>query len=95
MTWHKKGIAGLVLSGPKIATIGAAFYLLAFACASLYPLFDHRTFSGLIAVLLGWPWIDYLPSALLPLAIALNTVIIYVLLAFLSTLPASFRRLSK
>jgi hypothetical protein len=26
--------------------------------------FDQRTFSGLVPVLLAWPWIDYFPSAL-------------------------------
>ena len=31
-------------------------------CAAIYPLFDHRTFSGLAAVLLAWPWVDYFPS---------------------------------
>jgi hypothetical protein len=61
----------------KFAAIGTGFYLLAFACASIYPIFDRRTFSGLIAVLLAWPWIDYLPSAWLPLAIVLNAIIIF------------------
>lgn len=77
----------------KVAAIGAGFYFLAFVCVSVYPVFDHRTFSGLIAVLLAWPWIDYLPSGWLLLAVALNAVIIYVLLAILSLVPALLRRL--
>jgi hypothetical protein len=79
----------------KIAAIGAGFYLLAFVCASIYPMLDRRTFAGLAAVLLAWPWIDYLPSAWLLLAIALNTIIIYVLLAVLSLAPTLFQRLRK
>jgi hypothetical protein len=79
----------------KIAAIGAGFYLLVFAGASIYPVFDRRTFSGLFAVLLAWPWIDYLPSAWLLLAVALNTIIIYVLLGVLSLVPALLRRLRK
>jgi hypothetical protein len=79
----------------KIAAIGAGFYLLAFACASIYPMLDRRTFSGVAAVLLAWPWIDYLPSAWLLLAVALNAIIIYVLLAILSLAPALLRRLRK
>ncbi len=65
----------------KFAAIGTGFYLLAVVCASIYPVFDRRTFSGLIVVLLAWPWIDYLPSAWLPLAIVLNAIIIFGLLA--------------
>jgi hypothetical protein len=41
----------------KFAAIGAMLYLIAFACASDYPLFDHSTFAGLAAVLLALPWI--------------------------------------
>jgi hypothetical protein len=71
-----------------MATIGASCYLVAFVCALLYPLFDHRTFSGLVAVLLAWPWIDYLPSGapfiLLVGCATLNAVIIYLVLATLS-----------
>ena len=70
-----------MLARRKIALLGAATYLAAFFCASLYPFFDHRTFSGLAAVLLAWPWVDYIASATLPLAVALNTVLIYVVLA--------------
>jgi hypothetical protein len=67
----------------RFAAIGAIIYLLVFACAAAYPLFDHRTFAGLPAVLLGLPWIDYLPSKWFLGTIALNTLIIYFLLAAL------------
>ncbi len=77
----------------KFAAIGAILYLAAFVCASVYPLFDHRTFAGLPAVLLGLPWIDYLPSGWLLGPIALNALIIYVLLAALSFLFSLLRRL--
>jgi hypothetical protein len=76
----------------RFAAIGAILYLVAFACASAYPLFDHRTFAGLAAVLLGLPWIDYLPSGWLLGAIALNALIIYLLLAALSFLFSFLRR---
>ena len=75
----------------KLAAIGAILYLV--ACASAYPFFDHRTFAGLAAVLLGLPWIDYIPSKWLLGAIALNALIIYFLLAALSFLFSSLRRL--
>jgi len=77
----------------RFAAIGAMVYLLVFACASAYPLFDHSTFAGLAAVLLGLPWIDYLPSKWFLAAIALNTLIIYFLLAALSFLLSLLRRL--
>jgi hypothetical protein len=70
----------------RFAAICAIIYLLVFACASAYPLFDHRTFAGLPAVLLGLPWIDYFPSGWFLGAIALNALIIYFLLAVLSFL---------
>ena len=95
MKWHKLESAGLVLLRSRVAVIGAALYLMAFTWASLYPLFDRRTFSGLVAVLLAWPWIDYLPSAWLPLAVVLDAIIIYVVLAVLSLVPALFQRLPK
>jgi len=76
----------------RFAAIGAIFYLLVFACAAAYPLFDHRTFAGLPMVLLGLPWIDYLPSGWLLGAIALNALIIYFLLAALSFLFSFLRR---
>lgn len=77
----------------RFAAIGALIYLVAFACASAYPLFDHSTFAGLPAVLLALPWIDYLPSRWLPAAIALNALIIYLVLAAASFLLSSLRRL--
>jgi len=70
----------------RFAAMGAMLYLVVFACAAAYPLFDHRTFAGLAAVLLGLPWIDYLPSGWFLGAIALNALIIYLLLAALSFL---------
>jgi len=76
----------------KFAAGGTILYLVAFACASAYPLFDHRTFAGLAAVLLGLPWIDYLPSGWFLGAIALNALIIYFLLAALSFLFSFLRR---
>jgi len=76
----------------KIALLGAATYLAAFFRASLYPFFDHRTFSGLAAVLLAWPWVDYIASATLQLAVALNTVLIYVVLAAVSLAVNFLRR---
>jgi hypothetical protein len=74
----------------KFAAIGAVLYLLVVAGAAAYPLFDHRTFAGLAFVLLGLPWIDYLSSKWLLAAIALNTLIIYFVLAALAFL-FSFR----
>jgi hypothetical protein len=75
-----------------LAAIGVILYLLLFACAAAYPLFDHRTFSGLPAVLMGLPWIDYFPSGWFWAAIALNALIIYVVLALLSSLLSWLRR---
>jgi hypothetical protein len=61
----------------KVGLVAASLYLSAFLFASLYPLFDHRTFSGLFAVLLAWPWVDYLPRwhFAIPLSAGLNTAI--------------------
>jgi hypothetical protein len=77
----------------RFAAVGAILYLAVFACAAAYPLFDHSTFAGLPAVLLGLPWIDYIPSSWFLGAIALNALIIYFLLAALSFLLSSLRRL--
>ena len=77
----------------RFAAIGAILYLVAFACAAAYPLFDHSTFAGLASVLLGLPWIDYLPSSWFLGAIALNALIIYFLLATVSFLLSLLRRL--
>ena len=66
-----------------VPVIGATLYLLAFVGAAVCPFFSRQTFSGLLAVMLAWPWIDYLPSwhfALL-IAVALNAVTIYCVLA--------------
>jgi hypothetical protein len=93
MKRHKFGIAGAMQS--KLAAIGTGIYLLAVVCASIYPMFDRRTFSGIILVFLALPWIDYLPSAWLPLAIALNTIVIFGLLAVLSVAATLCRRLRK
>jgi hypothetical protein len=76
----------------KLPIAAVALYLLAFLCAAAYPLFDHRTFAGLAAVILALPWIDYLPSAWLPAAVALNAAIIYLIAATLSFLISSSRR---
>jgi hypothetical protein len=67
-------------------------YLLLFACAYAYTLFDHRTFAGLAAVLLGLPWVDYLPSEWFLAAIALNAAIIYLFLAAAAFLCSLLRR---
>ena len=93
MIRHKFGIAGVMRS--KLAAIGTGFYLLAVVCASIYPVFDRRIFSGIAVVLLALPWIDYLPSAWLPLAIVFNTIVIFGLLAVLSLVPTLCRRLRK
>jgi hypothetical protein len=77
----------------RFAAIGAMIYLVAFACASAYPVFDHSTFAGLPAVLLALPWIDYVPSTWLLGAIALNALIIYLVLSAASFLLSSLRRL--
>jgi hypothetical protein len=70
----------------RFAVIGLTLYLIVFACAAAYPLFDHRTFAGLPMVLLGLPWIDYISSSWFLGAIALNALIIYSVLAALSFL---------
>jgi len=80
----------------KMAIIGTGCYILAFVCALMYPQFDHRTFSGLVAVLLALPWIDYLPSGapfvLLVGCATLNAIIIYLVLAALSRVPSMIRQ---
>ena len=54
---------------------GASAYLLLVASAWIYALEDGGTFAGLGAVMLAWPWIDELPSAVLPIGWLLNAVI--------------------
>ncbi len=76
----------------RFAAGGAAIYLLLFACTYGYTFFDHRTFAGLPTVLLGLPWIDYLPSGWLLAAIALNTAIIYLFLTAAASLYSFVRR---
>jgi hypothetical protein len=76
----------------RFAATGAMIYLLLFGCACAYPYFDHRTFAGLAAVLLGLPWIDYLPSEWFLASIALNAAVIYLSLAATSSLYLLFRR---
>jgi hypothetical protein len=76
----------------RLAVFATALYLLTFICAIAYPLFDHRTFAGLFAILLALPWIDYLPSGWLLAAVALNAAIIYVVAATLSLLISLLRR---
>ena len=73
----------------RTAALGVGLYLLAFLSAAIYPWFDRRIFSGLAAVLLAWPWLDYFPSSALLFAVALNAVIIYAVLAGIS---CAFRR---
>jgi hypothetical protein len=66
-----------------VPAIGTTLYLLVFVGTAIYPYFSRETFSGLLAVMLAWPWIDYLPSwhfAIL-IAVALNDVTIYCMLA--------------
>jgi hypothetical protein len=77
----------------RFAAIAALLYLAVFGCAVAYPLFDHRTFAGLPAVMLGLPWIDYLSSKWLLFAIALNALIIYVVVAALSFLVSWLSRI--
>jgi hypothetical protein len=79
----------------RFAAIAALLYLAVFGCAAAYPLFDHRTFAGLPAVMLGLPWIDYLSSKWLLVAIALNALIIYVVLAALSFLVSWLSRIRR
>jgi hypothetical protein len=79
----------------SLARFGAAAYLLLFVAASLYPLFDHRTFSGLIAVTLAWPWVDYHPATKLFLGFALlNSIIIYSALGIVSVIMGRKKKMS-
>ena len=54
---------------------GAAAYILLLASAWIYALVDGKTFAGLAAVMLAWPWVDKLPSAALPIGWLLNAMI--------------------
>jgi hypothetical protein len=70
----------------RTATLGAISYLLAFIGAFLYPYISHQTFAGLPAVMLAWPWIDFMPSSKMApvLCALLNAGIIYISLVLLS-----------
>jgi len=75
----------------KVAAVCASVYLLAFLSLTVYACFDKSAFSGLPAVLLTWPWIDYVPllvptNVAVPLCAILNAALIYVLFAFLAKL---------
>ena len=76
----------------RLAFCATALYLLTFVCALAYPLFDHRTFAGLPAVIVALPWIDYLPSGWLLAAVALNAMIIYLVAAAVSRAIALLHR---
>lgn len=60
---------------------GAAAYTLLLASAWIYALVDGRTFAGLAAVLLAWPWVDKLPSTALPIGWLLNATIFGVIVS--------------
>jgi len=62
---------------------GAAAYILLLASAWIYALADGRTFAGLAAVMLAWPWVDQLPSAALPIGWLLNAIIFGVAVSLL------------
>ena len=83
----------------RLAIAGAGLYVLAFLSALVYPLFDHHTFSGVIAVLLVLPWSDHFPGGATILWLIggalLNAAIIYASLATLSLAFARARRPSK
>jgi hypothetical protein len=82
----------------KTATVGACIYLLTFLCATVYAYFDRGSFSGLPAVLLTWPLIDFFPLSVpnivaVPLCAVLNAVLIYVLISVFSKFVSGhFRR---
>ena len=69
---------------------GAGVYLIAFISAAVYPLFSRYAFSGLAAVMLVWPWIDFLPPRsakfMLVLFGGLNAAIIYIFFSVVSSL---------
>jgi hypothetical protein len=77
----------------RLGAAGAAIYLLLFTCAAAYPLFDHGTFAGMVAVLMGLPWIDYIPGSLFLGAIALNAILIYLALTAIASLVSFLLRL--
>lgn len=73
----------------QLAIIAALSYLLAFLAATVFPLISRQAFAGRPAALLLWPWMNLLhPSSQIALLgyAALNTAIIYAVLALLSLL---------
>ena len=61
----------------RIAGTATILYLLAFACAAVYPHFKPDQFAGVFVVMLALPWIEYFPTVGLFGAAALNALIIY------------------
>ena len=82
----------------RIAALAAGVYVVAFLLLTALAYFDERTFSSLPAVLLTWPWVDYIPPILpsgiaVPLGAVLNAGFIYGVIAALASLfPRAFRR---
>lgn len=72
----------------RAGAIGAALYLLVCIFAAAYPIVSKEMFAGLPAVMLAWPWTDYLAPGRLPvfLAVALNAFLIYFALGVLTAL---------
>jgi hypothetical protein len=70
----------------KFGMIGALVYLLIAGAAYASSLSDNSLFSVAFFILQGWPWVAFLPMVL---AIVLNAVIIYFILAGLERLLAS------
>ena len=75
----------------RVGALAAAVYALAFLVLTALAYFDDRTFSSLPAVLLTWPWVDYIPLILpsniaIPLGALLNAALIYVLMVILTNL---------
>ncbi|HEY2121403.1 MAG TPA: hypothetical protein VGH37_19605 [Candidatus Acidoferrum sp.] len=78
-----------VFTASRPGLFGAGVYLIAFISAAVYPLFSRDTFSGLAAVMLAWPWIDFLPlrsaKFMLVLFAVLNAAIIYIFVSVVSS----------
>jgi len=75
----------------KVAAVVAGLYLLTFISATVYAYFDRSTFSGLPAVMLTWPWVDYFPMTVpnivaVPISALLNAALIYFVLTVLVSL---------
>lgn len=88
----------LIFPWSRIAVVAAGVYVVAFLLLTALAYFDERTFSSLPAVLLTWPWVDYIPPILpsgiaVPLGAVLNAGFIYAVIAALASLfPRAFRR---